>query len=60
MGNGNDYRHGNLVGVSRAERTLQKHKAILRSLGYLEVQSVEGGKSAWSVRYNLGTGSDLD
>lgn len=41
------------------ERTLQKHKATLQSLGYLEVQSMEGGKSAWSVRYNPGSGSDL-
>lgn len=46
------------IGVN--ERTLQKHKATLQSKGYLEVESVEGGRSAWSVRYNPGSGSVSD
>jgi hypothetical protein len=46
------------IGVN--ERTLQKHKATLQSLGYLETESGDDGKSAWSVRYNPGSGSDLD
>lgn len=46
------------IGVN--ERTLQKHKAILQSLGYLEVQSVEGRKSAWTVRYNPGSEGDSE
>lgn len=42
------------------ERTLQKHKATLQSLGFLEVESAEGGNSAWSVRYNPGSGRDSE
>jgi hypothetical protein len=38
------------------ERTLQKHKATLQSLGYLEVESGDGVESAWSARYNPGSG----
>jgi hypothetical protein len=43
------------IGVN--ERTLQKHKAILQSLGYLTVEPGEDAKSVWSVRYNPGSGS---
>jgi hypothetical protein len=46
------------IGVN--ERTLQKHKGTLQSLGYLEVESGDGGRSVWSVRYNPGSGSDSD
>jgi hypothetical protein len=46
------------IGVN--ERTLQKHKATLQSGGHLEVESGDDGKSVWSVRYNPGSGSDLD
>jgi hypothetical protein len=46
------------IGVN--ERTLQKHKGTLQSLGYLKVESGDDGKSVWSVRYNPGSGSDLD
>jgi hypothetical protein len=46
------------IGVN--ERTLQEHKETLQSFGYLELEFVEGGKSAWTVRYNPGSGSDLD
>lgn len=46
------------IGVN--ERTLQKHKAILQSFGYLAVESGEDGKSVRSVRYNPGSGSHLD
>ena len=43
--------------IGMNERTLQKHKATLQSLRYLAVESGEDGKSAWSVRYNPGSGS---
>jgi hypothetical protein len=43
------------IGVN--ERTLQKHKATLKGLGYLTVESGEDGKSVWSVRYNPGSES---
>jgi hypothetical protein len=46
------------IGVN--ERTLQKHKATLQSLGYLEVESADDGKSACSERYNSGSGSAID
>jgi hypothetical protein len=36
-GNGNDYRHGNLVGVSRAERTVQLQRGRERAQAYLHV-----------------------
>ncbi|MBM3299028.1 MAG: hypothetical protein FJY85_03640 [Deltaproteobacteria bacterium] len=41
------------------DRTLQKQKAVLQNLGYLNVDLTSGGEQAWSVRYNPGSGGDL-
>ncbi len=42
------------IGVDK--RTLQKHKALLQSLGYLRAEASSDRGQAWSVKYNPGSG----
>jgi hypothetical protein len=46
--------------IALNERSIQKYKATLQKLGYLEVKPLDSGKSSWSVRYNTGLTSDSD
>ncbi|MGO9572197.1 MAG: hypothetical protein ACLP5H_32165 [Desulfomonilaceae bacterium] len=47
-----------LLGMN--ERTLQKQKALLQRLGYLNVEATRDKESLWVAQYNVGSDSGLE